>query len=169
MIFTIIGIILIIYSFINFFEYNNILNGNQDIYVAEVTLKNGEFTIKGLLESNSTISSKIEWNLKTNQFVPVSVMCLSPNYWDAQDGIGNRHFMFMLKECINNESPNGFYNEFLNYELNEHRKVMEALSLKLKVQDSAEQLSGIGFSSTKRAELTVRVTGATTRVLKIKI
>lgn len=151
------------------FEYNNILNGNQDIYVAEVTLKNGEFTIKDLLESNSTISSKTEWNLKTNQFIPVSVMCLSPNYWDAQDGLGNRHFMFMLKECINNESPNGFYNEFLNYELNEHRKVMEALSLKLKVQDSAEQLSGIGFSSTKRAELTVRVTGVTTRVLKIKI
>jgi len=148
------------------FECDRPLKHKEWITLAEVTLKDGKFTIKEIFPS--TTSSKEIWNLKTNQFVPVSVVMYSPNYWNLQQGIGNRHFIFMLKDCINPESPNPFFNEFLNQELNQHRKVFEALASKMAVEDSELQLSGLGFSSTKRSELTVKVKGNTERMLKIK-
>lgn len=154
---------------IHSFEYNKPLRTDENVQVAEVTLNsNGEFTIKERLSGNSNISSREIWNINTNQFVPVSVICYSPNYFDEQDGIGHRHLFFMLKDCINPEEPNGYYNEFLKNELTKHKRVFEALGSKCHVEDSNDQLSGIGFSMTKRADLVVKIKGATERVMKIK-
>lgn len=149
------------------FEYPHKLRTGQTVPVATVTLdKNGNFTIKEELKSNKC--NKEVWGLTTNNFVPVSVVMYSPNYWDEQDGIGNRHYMFMLKDCVNPETPNGFYNEFLKNELDKHKRVFEALGGKMAVEYVDDQLSGIGFSSTKRNDIIVKVKGATERVMRVK-
>lgn len=151
------------------FDYNSSMRVGQDVYVAEVTLDaNGGFTIRENISGNSKITSKTVWGISTNEFTPVSVICYSPNYFDEQDGIGHRHLFFMLNGCKNDEEPNGYYNEFLKSELEKHKRVFEALGSKCHVEDSDDQLSGIGFSMTKRAELIVKVKGATERILKIK-
>lgn len=152
------------------FDYIHPVSPEEEIQVAEVTLKDGVFSIEEKLPSNSSISNREIWNLKTNQFVPVTVAMYSPNYWDEQTGIGHKHFFFMLKDCINLESPNGFYNEFLKNDLMEHKRVFEALGARMRVEDVDDQLSGIGFSSTKRNEMVVKVLGhsGTEKIMKIK-
>lgn len=148
------------------FDYDKPLRQDETVDVANVTLKNGVFTIENLLDN--TVTSREIWGVKTNRFVPVTLMMYSPNYWDEQTGIGNRHYMFMLKDCINPEKPNGFYNEFLKQELVQHKHVFEALGSKMAVEDDPNQLSGLGFSSTRRNDLIVRVKGNTQRIMKIK-
>ena len=149
------------------FEYNNPVRGDVD--VAEVIMdKNGNFTIKEKLFGHSATSSREAWGVKTNQFTPVSVISYSPNYFDEQNGIGNKHLFFFLNGCVNPEQPNGFFVEYLKTELVPHRKVFEALGAKCSVTDVDDQLSGVGFSLTQRNELIVKVKGATERIIKIK-
>lgn len=152
---------------IHSYEYNTSVRGNVD--VAEVILdQSGNFKVVDKLPGNCATISKDVWGIKTLQFTPVSVVCYSPNYWDEQKGIGHQHLFFMLKDCINPEEPNGYYNEFLKPELEQHRKVFEALGAKAHVKDVDDQLSGVGFSLTKRNDLIIKVKGATERVVKVK-
>lgn len=152
---------------IHSYEYNSPVRGN--VQVAEVVLDHdGNFKVIDKLPGNCAMISKDVWGIKTLQFTPVSVVCYSPNYWDEQNGIGHQHLFFMLKDCINPEEPNGYYNEFLKPELEQHRRVFEALGSKAHVKDVDDQLSGVGFSLTKRNDLIIKVKGATERVLKVK-
>lgn len=150
------------------YDYSKSMKRNEKVKVAKVVLDdNGNFFIIEKLKSSQ--STKEVWNVKTNQFIPVQTIMYSPNYWDEQNGVGNKHLFFMLKDCVNPETPNSFYNEFLNHELNENRKVMEALGSKLAVVDAQNQLSGLGFSLTQRNEVLVKVkTNHVESVMKVK-
>jgi hypothetical protein len=155
---------------IHSFDYNKSLRPSEWVEVASVTLdKHGNFSITNKLPATTSISSKDVWGVNTNTFIPVSMVMLSPNYWDENDGIGNKHYFFMMKNCVNPEQPNGFFNEFLKEELRPHRKVFEVLGEKMRVEQTDEQLSGIGFSSTLRNDIVVKIkTDDGERVVRIK-
>ena len=146
------------------YNYDKPLLHHEWVNVAKVTLKNGVFSIEHFLpESNE---SKNIWNVNTNKFQNVSVVMNSPNHWDGNE-TGNKHYFFILENCKNENESRGLYNEFLKNDLMEHRKVFEVLGSKLKVAKSDNQLSGLGFSSTKRDSIVCRVKGSFSRTIKI--
>ena len=102
--------------------------------------------------------SQVVWGVETEKFVKVNTLMLSPNYW-GDAATGNKHWFFLLDKCVNDEPTRGIYNEFLSDELTKHRKVFEVLGDKTKCQPTDEQLSGLGFSSTQRNSVTVKVAG----------
>lgn len=150
------------------FDYPNYVRNHDTVKVATVTLdRTGKFTIKPHIDSSEV--SKTFWGINTNNFVPVTCIMYSPNYWEnTEKNVGHKHLFFMLKNCVNDERPSGIFNEFLVKELDENKRVMAALSSKLRVEDTDDQLSGLGFAMDKRAELIVKVTGASERILKVQ-
>lgn len=153
------------------FHYTEIVTNRKMVEVLKFkyTHKDGISIISSLKDVNR---SKTEWGITTNTFHDVNVMMLSPNYWESAvdgdiKGIGNKHYFFMLQDCINGGVARGLYNEFLRTDLNDHRKVIELAGEKLKTENSEKQLSGLGFSSTINDELVVKVLGKFSRVLKI--
>lgn len=120
-------------------------------------------TIQG--SSKAKIVTKEKWGLKTNRFHKVKNVMLSPNHWNEQTG--NKHFMFILEHCSTDEPTRPFFNEFLNSELDVHRKFFEVLGSKLKLNPPSSTLSGVGFSETQRNHLIVQVDGSFKRTLKI--
>ena len=146
------------------------VGNRKNIEVAEITVdKNHRATIRHILEpSDERISSMEIWGLKTNTFVPVTSIMCSPNYWDGRQ-VGNKHYFFTLDGCVNPENPNAWYNEYLKEELvANHRRVFEALGARAHVEDTHDQLSGLGFSVTIRNDLIVRVTGRSQRTMRIR-
>lgn len=113
----------------------------------------------------STMSKEI-WGVTTNQFNKVNLLTISPNHWDGQT-IGNKHYFFILEKCLNPNATRGLYNEFLNGSLDTHRKVFETIGNKLRCEPTEKQLSGLGFSSTKKDSLVCKVSGNFNRTLKI--
>jgi len=146
------------------FSYPQAVRGEIEVARFEYSKAGGLKLITSLPE---TRTSKEIWGVNTNDFTKVKTLMLSPNFWGDQPK-GNKHYMFILEGCKNPESSRGIYNEFLAPELLPHRKVFELLGAKAKAPYQENQLSGLGFSSTQRNELVVRVTGKLTRLLKIK-
>lgn len=145
------------------FTYPKHSTGNVDIVVVDYDGVNFKVTPK--LNAKSQLTSKEKWNLKTNQFVKVKSLMLSPNHWE--NNTGNKHFLFFLDNCVSDENPRPFFNEFLTEELMKEKRVFETMAGKLKVEHSLPQLSGVGFSETQPNHLYVRVEGNFKRVLKV--
>lgn len=148
------------------YDYTKELKQSERILVAEIEF-NKKTGIKFIKTLDSKASSREIWGIPTNKFVNVSSFMLSPNYWDEQKNIGNKHYFFFIEGCKREDLPRGFYNEFLNEKLTKHRKVFEALGSKMRVEESDNQLSGIGFSSTQRNSIVARVEGKIKRTIKI--
>lgn len=111
--------------------------------------------------------SQDKWGLKTESMVRVQTIMLSPNHWDGQ-AVGNKHWFFLLEGCRVDGPARGIYNEFLASGLEKHRKVFEVLGDKTKCPVTDEQLSGLGFSSTRGDKVTVSVkTERSTRLYNI--
>ena len=108
------------------------------------------FTIKDVKMKGSGVSTEV-WGLSTNNYINVGSVMYSPNFWD-ENQVGNRHVLFMLEGCKNPEPVRGFYNEYLIESLHDQRKVFEVLGGKLKAEPVDDQLSGLGFSTTKRGD-----------------
>jgi len=135
---------------------------NEWVHVAAVTLKNGQFSIDHKIPSSSSPTEK--WGVKTLTPVRVDTILLSPNHWDGAGAVGNKHWFFMLDGCKNPDSTRGFLNEYLRGDLAPHRKVFEVLSSKTKCPPSDSQLSGVGFSSTRRDKVIAIADGRTYEV-----
>lgn len=147
------------------YEYANSIGEKGTVQIAEVTLKNGEFTIVHKVPE-SAVSSKEVYGIETNQFHKVKLVCLSPNHW-GENNVGNKHYLFMIDGCKSPVSTRSFHNENLLPELAAHRKVLEVLGTSNMISTSNKQLSGIGFNATVKDELIVKLQGTHKRVVKI--
>lgn len=140
------------------FHYAKEVRNKENVDVVTIVVKDG--AIKNMLVVGSAITtntvSQEKWNLTTEKFVTVNAVTLSPNHWGDNE-VGNRHTFFVLDGAKNDEPTRGIYNEFLHPRLVEHRKVFEVIGDKTKCQPTEGQLSGLGFSSTKKDTVTVRV------------
>lgn len=145
--------------------YDKVLKVGQSITVAQIEYTKAEgFKILESLPTSGV--ARQLWGVTTNTFTKVGAVMHSPNFWDGL-AIGNKHVMFMLEGCKNEDVARGFYNEFLDGKLDQHRKVLEMVGSRLKTEVDENQLSGLGFSSTQRDSMLCRVTGKFTRVVKV--
>ncbi|CAH9017052.1 putative YfaP [Vibrio phage 193E37-1] len=154
---------------ISTFEYTKRIPSGAKVQFADIVIDSqGGITVEGKVSGTSSMNSKNIWGIETGQFHKVDMVMRSPNYWDNSNKTGNEHLFFILDKCVNPDDSRGFYNEFLTQELQPHRKVFEVLASQLKAEYSEDQLSGVGFSSTLRNEVTLRVKGSFNRTIKVK-
>lgn len=147
------------------FSQRNAHSGKLDI--ATVHLRDGQFSITPSLPMTDGVGQGA-WDLVPGDLVPVHAVMYSPNYWDEQKGSGNRHLMFMLKGCKSDETPNAFFNEFMRGDLRPHRKLLELVGTRMAVTENDDQLSGLGFCTTKRNRVLLRVKGGIDRPIAVK-
>lgn len=136
------------------------------VTIAEITLKDGRFSIDHKLPLVGETSKEL-YGLNTNEFHKVNLICLSPNHWGTNSE-GHKHYFFMLDNCKTDESIRSFHNENLIAELYDHKRVMEVLANTNMISPTDKQLSGLGFNSTVKDELIVKLKGSFQRVIKIK-
>ena len=149
------------------FNYEKAVRNTQMIDVIDLTWTGSDVKVKKV--HNGVVGgslSKDVWGIKSETFVDVNMLMLSPNHWDGNN-ISNKHWFFIINDCKNPDSLRGFYNEFLSGDLNKHRKVFEVLGSKTKCEYSDNQLSGLGFSSTKEDSVVVKVEGEQNRMYKV--
>lgn len=141
------------------FTHERALADRDILSCLEITINSGRIIAlsrhQNLTEGRA---SQEKWGVSTETLVPVDTLMSSPNHWDGQD-IGNKHWFFILKGCKNPAPARGIYNEFLKSSLDLHRRVFEVLGAKTKCPVADDQLSGVGFSSTRGYQVTVVAKG----------
>jgi hypothetical protein len=152
------------------FSYGKEVRGNQNVEVVILTVKGGVVTAMTVGPGITTSSlSQEKWGISTETFVRVNALTISPNYWHGE-AVGNKHHFFVVDGCLNDEPCRGIYNEFLHPRLEPHRKVFELIGEKTKCQPTPGQLSGLGFSSTKKDSVIVKVAqGSKQRLFNVQI
>lgn len=147
---------------ISTFKHMTSVPDKKAIAALKITVLRGEIVTIDTgtgVEMTQAPSGVSKWGVTTGELVPVETILYSPNFWDG-GSVGNLHTFFILRGCQNPEPTRGIYNEFLHGALEKHRKVFEVLGSKTQCPlpaNPADQLSGLGFSSTKRAEVKVVV------------
>ena len=137
------------------FAYKKVLKG--EFRALAITVKAGQVVDLQALPGMELDSTSVEkWGVNTETFIKVNTLMHSPNHWDGNQD-GNKHWFFILDGCKNDLPTRGIYNEFLRGDLTEHRKVFEVLGDKTTCPVVDEQLSGIGFSSTRNDVATIAV------------
>ena len=143
-------------------SYDDMLASKQRIHVGDFESDGKTFWLKNAGEKMQMSSvSEENWGINTESFVTVKSVMNSPNYWTPESGgnnQGNRHWFFILDGCTNPDSARGFFNEQLRSDLDEHRKVFELLGSRTLIDPvpSHDQLSGLGFSSTRENKIFVK-------------
>lgn len=153
------------------FSYNKTVRSKQDVHVVTLHMRGGSIDRVEAGEPGVTAQnvSQEKWGLRTETYVKVSAVTLSPNFWGGSS-IGNKHTIFILDGAKCDEATRGIYNEFLHPRLELHRKVFEVIGDKTKCQPCDGALSGLGFSSTKKDSFVVRVQqGKKRRLLNVKV
>jgi hypothetical protein len=153
------------------FSFNKTVRNTQDIHVVTLHMKEGHIERAEIGDPTITASniSQTKWGLTTEQYVKVDAVTLSPNYWGA-NAVGNKHTFFVLHGAKNDEPTRGIYNEFSHPRLESHRKVFEVIGDKTKCQPTDGQISGLGFSSTKKTSFLARVQqGAKQRLFNVNV
>lgn len=147
------------------YEFNGSVNGY--VSIADVTLKNGVFSIKHHLPATAGEGVQKEvYGITTNEFHKVNLICLSPNHWEGNN-VGNKHYMFMIDGCKAAQPIRSFHNENLIAELAAHRKVLEVLGNTTMIAPADKQLSGLGFNATVKDDVIVELQGTHKRIVKI--
>ena len=151
------------------FQLEKLITKNT-IDVCKIKLDRGNFIVipsEGIQLLNSQSISKEIYGLETNKFHKVNLICLSPNHWN-ENKIGNKHYMFMLDGCKVDKPIRSFHTENLSDELLQHKRVLEILGNTTMITSNDKQLSGLGFNSTVRDELILKLQGTHKRMIKIK-
>ena len=147
------------------FDFDKSPSGTDTVAVFTYT-KVGGLVMKTQAKPSAPVS-KEKWQIATNKFHKVSMVMNSPNYWSPKP-VGNKHVFFVVEGAKTDETPRGFFNEFLKDDLvQNHKRVFEVLSGKLKVAPATKELSGLGFSSTQKSSVICKVEGQVKRTLKI--
>lgn len=151
------------------FEFHNAQNiSKNNVVVINYSKANG-FSIDGGGDAKlASVKSEKIWGVETYKLQDVTDIMLSPNYW-GDNKVGNKHYIFALANCISEDKPRPFFNEFLRSDLDKHRKVFEVLGSKVQIADDPDQLSGLGFSETLRNDIILKVKSKFERYIKVKV
>lgn len=103
-----------------------------------------------------------------DKFIEVTQITKSPNFWE--DSVGNEHVFFITNDFQIEKPVRGFFNEYLDQDLNKHRKVFEIMGQKLKISDGYDSaVRGYGFSRTLHESMILRIEDSNGRKQVIRV